>query len=824
MKTDPIDNDIKKSKKLSLPVEGMSCASCAFTVEKALKQVKGVNSAAVNFALHKAEIDFQDHDTDLATLIDSVKSAGYDVATHDVRLKVEGMHCASCVSRVEKSLQTLPGVVEAVVNLAVEEARVTYIPQMVDTGQMKNAVQNAGYEVVEGDRDVAEDWEEIRRLTANKTLQRKFIFAASFTIPILIISMLEMLPVFNLISREFRWVILFLLTAPVMVFSGSQFFTAAWKALRHFAADMNTLISVGTGSAFVYSALTTFMPFLFPSSLQHVYYDTAAVIITLILFGRLLEARAKGRTSDAIKRLMGLQPKTACVIRKGEEQDIPIEDVKLGDRILVRPGERIPVDGIVQDGYSSVDESMITGESIPVEKKAGDKIIGATMNNTGSFTFIASRVGKDTMLSQIVRLVQEAQGSKAPIQRLADIIAGYFVPVVILIAMITFVIWMFAGPFPQLTYALIAFITVLIIACPCALGLATPTSIMVGTGKGAELGILIRNAGALETAYKINAILLDKTGTVSEGKPVVTDLVTFDGFSEDELLRMAASVEKASEHPLGEAIVKYANDRHLQLLPADGFKAAPGLGVSAVVSDEQILIGNISMLEQHGIATDKLDPLHEKFAEEGKTSMYAVRNKQVAGIIAVADPLKSDSAQAVARLKELGIKVFMITGDHPNTARSIAQQVGIDEFYARVLPDQKADYVKKMQDQGYKVGMVGDGINDAPALAQADVGIAIGTGTDIAMEASDITLISGNLSEVVVALELSRATMRNIKQNLFGSFFYNSLGIPVAAGILYPFFGILLNPMIAAAAMAASSVTVVSNALRLRRFKPSNMK
>jgi Cu+-exporting ATPase len=824
MKTDNLNINIKNSQKLSLPVEGMSCASCAVTVEKALKQVKGVKSAAVNFALHKAEIDFQDQDTNLAHLIDSVKSAGYDVATHDVHLKVEGMHCASCVSRVEKSLQTLPGVVEAVVNLAVEEARVTYVPEMVDTTQMKKAVQDAGYQVVEGDKDVAEDWEEARRLAAYKKLKRRFIFAVAFTIPILIISMLEMLPVLNLLPRELRWLILFLLTTPVMVFSGSQFFTTAWKALRHFAADMNTLISVGTGSAYIYSALATFLPFLFPSSLLHVYYDTAAVIITLILFGRLLEARAKGRTSDAIKRLIGLQPKTARVIYKGEEHDIPIEDVKLGDCILVRPGEKVPVDGIVQDGYSSVDESMITGESIPVEKKAGDKVIGATVNKTGSFTFITSRVGKDTMLSQIVRLVQEAQGSKAPIQRLADIIAGYFVPVVILIAMLTFIVWMLSGPVPQLTYALIAFITVLIIACPCALGLATPTSIMVGTGKGAELGILIRNAQALETAYKINAILLDKTGTVSVGKPVVTDLVTFHGFSEDKLLQMAASVEKASEHPLGEAIVKFANDRHLPLLPADGFNAAPGLGVSAVVAGEQILIGNITMLEQHGIAKENFDALHEKFADDGKTSMYAVRNNQVAGIIAVADPLKSDSAQAVAHLNELGIKVFMITGDHPNTARSIARQVGIDKYYAEVLPDQKADYVKKLQDQGYKVGMVGDGINDAPALAQADVGIAIGTGTDIAMEASDITLISGNLSEVVVALELSRATMRNIKQNLFGSFFYNSLGIPVAAGILYPLFGILLNPMIAAAAMAASSVTVVSNALRLRRFKPSYAK
>ncbi len=821
MKSENLNVKIKNTNKLSLPVEGMSCASCAFTVEKALKQVKGVNTATVNFAMHKAEVEFQELDTDLVQLIDSVKSAGYNVATNDVRLKIEGMHCASCVSRVEKSLRALPGVVEAVINLNLEEARVTYVPEMVDTGQMKKAIQDVGYQMAEGVGDVAEDWEEQRWLNAYRKLKLKLIFAASFTIPILIISMLNILPFLNSLSREIRWLILFLLTTPVMMFAGSQFFTAAWKALRHFSADMNTLISVGTGSAYLYSTVTTFLPSLFPSSLQHVYYDTAAVIITLILFGRLLEARAKGRTSDAIKRLIGLQPKTARIIKNGKEEDIAIEDVKLGDRILVRPGERIPVDGIVQEGYSSVDESMITGESIPVEKNSGDKVIGATINKTGSFTFVASRVGKDTMLSQIVRLVQEAQGSKAPIQRLADIIAGYFVPVVILLAMITFIIWMVLGPFPQLTYALIAFISVLIIACPCALGLATPTSIMVGTGKGAELGILIKNAEALETAHKITAVLLDKTGTVSEGEPVVTDVVTFNGFSRDELLQLAASVEKASEHPLGEAIVKSAADCQIKLLATSDFRAMPGQGVSAMVANHQILVGNVKMLEENGIALDPIARLHEQYADEGKTPMYTVKNKQVAGIIAVADPIKTDSAEAVARLKKMGIKVFMITGDHPKTARNIAKQVGIEEFYAEVLPDQKAAYVKKMQDQGYVVAMVGDGINDAPALAQADVGIAIGTGTDIAMEASDITLISGNLSEVVVALELSRATMRNIKQNLFGSFFYNSMGIPVAAGILYPFFGILLSPMIAAAAMAASSVTVVSNALRLRRFKPS---
>ena len=613
-----------------------------------------------------------------------------------------------------------------------------------------------------------------------------------------------------------------MLTTPVLVFAGSQFFSGAWKLFKHFRADMNTLIAVGTGSAFLYSAAVTFFPFIFPAGLQHVYYDTAAVIIALILFGRLMESRAKKKTSDAIHHLMALQPKTARVVRNGEELEIPISEVEVGDIVMVRPGEKIPVDGVVKSGRTSVDEAMITGESIPVEKNINDMVIGGTINKTGSIEFVARKIGKDTVLAQIIRLVQEAQGSKAPIQRLADVIAGYFVPVVIVLALITLGIWLTVGPEPTITHALIAFVTVLIIACPCALGLATPTSIMVGTGKGAENGILIRNAEALEIAHKLNAIILDKTGTISTGQTRVTDIMTNDGIEEVQLLKISASLEKGSEHPLGEAIVRAAEERNLKLLKIDDFEALPGMGIRGKLDNRSILLGNRNWFEENHFNLEKFDAVLNRLADEGKTSILVAEEQKIQGIIAVADTIQEDSEQAIARLKKLGMKVFMLTGDNQRVARAVAEKVGVDEFYAEVRPGQKASYVKKLQKQGYRVGMVGDGINDAPALAQADVGIAMGSGTDIAMEASDITLVRGRLSSVPVAIELSRATMRNIKQNLFGSLFYNSLGIPIAAGILYPFLGILLNPIIAAAAMAASSVTVVSNALRLKGFKPSS--
>ncbi len=816
-----MENKIKNLEKLNFPVAGMSCAACARTVEKTLRRVEGVANVSVNFATHKAEIEYHTGQLNMQTVIDSVQSAGYGVRSEKIHLKIEGMHCASCVTRVEKSLLALTGVIDARVNLNLEEAVVTYIPGVTEFTRMKLAVARSGYNVLNPEKQTEGGQEEAYRDREYSALKKRLWFSVSFTLPVFILSMADMWIGEEIISRDSRWIILFILTTPVMVFAGSRFFTAAWKALRHWAADMNSLIAVGTGSAYLYSVAATFFPVLFPAGLRHVYYDTAAVIITLILFGRVLEARAKGKTSQAIRRLIGLQPKTARVLKEGQERDIPITEVQVGDQIVVKPGEKIPVDGIVQNGRSAVDESMITGESIPVEKNPGDQVIGATLNQTGSFTFQASRVGGQTLLAQIVKLVQDAQGSKAPIQRLADVIAGYFVPAVIGIAMVTFVVWIIWGPPPQLTFALVAFITVLIIACPCALGLATPTSIMVGTGRGAELGILIRNAQALETAHRVTAVLFDKTGTVSEGKPVVTDIIPAPGFSEQKVLQIAASLEKNSEHPLGNAIVNSARDRQIPFLPTGDFEAIPGQGITGTIAGEPVIIGNRKILETFQLSTENMESVSTELANHGKTPMFVGVKGEIAGVLGVADPLKPDAVQAIQQLKNMGLMVQMITGDHHYTAQAIAGQLGVDKFYAEVLPDQKAGYVQKLQREGHRVAMVGDGINDAPALAQADVGIALGTGTDIAMESSDITLMGGNLSAVATALDLSRATLRNIRQNLFGSFFYNMLGIPVAAGILYPFSGILLNPMIAAAAMAASSVTVVSNALRLRRFQPA---
>jgi Cu+-exporting ATPase len=585
---------------------------------------------------------------------------------------------------------------------------------------------------------------------------------------------------------------------------------------------MNTLIAVGTSAAYIYSVLATFFPGLFAAQglTAEVYFDTAGAIIVLILLGRLLEARAKGQTSEAIKKLIGLQAKTARVVRDGEEMDIPVEEVTIGDLVMVRPGEKIPVDGILKEGRSSVDESMITGESIPVEKNPGDGVIGATINKAGTFRFEATKVGKDTMLAQIIKMVEEAQGSKPPIARLADIISSYFVPVVIGIAVVTFILWYFWGPTPALTYAVLNFVAVLIIACPCALGLATPTSIMVGTGKGAENGVLIRGGEALETAHKLTAIVMDKTGTLTKGEPSVTDIVTFNSHEEADILRYAASAEKGSEHPLGEAIVNRAKEENIPLLNPENFNAIAGHGIEATIEGRSLLMGNAKLMKDRGIMMDRLQKKAEDLSNEGKTPMFVAIDQNPAGIIAVADTLKENSKEAVDALHRMGVEVAMLTGDNRRTADAIARQIGIDRVLAEVLPEGKADEVKNLQTEGKKVGMVGDGINDAPALVQADVGIAIGTGTDVAMESSDITLIGGDLRGVVTAIALSKATLRNIKQNLFWAFAYNTILIPVAAGVLFPFFGILLNPIFAAAAMGLSSVTVVSNALRLRRFKP----
>jgi len=740
------------------------------------------------------------------------------INSEKIELSIKGMSCAACVRRVETALKNVSGVLDASVNLSSERANIAYLPGVAGIEMLKGAVEEAGYEAEAVDNESAADWERATREEKYRQLFRNLALSVVFTVLILIGSFTNMFTFLKIIPEQVLWLILFSLTTPVLIYSGRQFYIGAWKAMKHRTADMNTLIALGTGAAYLYSLVATFFPNFLPETMRHVYYDTTAVIITLILFGRLLEAKAKGRTSEAIKKLMGLKPKTARVVHNGNEKDIPIDKVQVGDLVIVRPGERIPVDGQVISGNSSVDESMLTGESMPVKKEPGDDVIGATINKTGSFQFRATKVGKDTALAQIIRLVQEAQGSKAPIQRMADFVASIFVPVVIAIAVVSFIFWLSFGPEPSLIYALITLVTVLIIACPCALGLATPTSIMVGTGKGAENGILIKSAEALETAHKIDTVILDKTGTITVGKPTVTDIISLNNFDEYDILSMAAAVEQYSEHPLAEAIFSRAREKGLKLLKVENLKALPGFGVEAQLNGTNILLGNLKLMQERGFDSSPFKEHTIKLAAEGKTTTLVAFNNKAIGLVAVADPIKDDSAKAIKNLQHIGIEVVMLSGDNKRTAEGIARKLGIKRVLAEVLPDEKTTHVKMLQQEGKIVAMVGDGINDAPALAQADVGIAIGTGTDIAMEASDITLIKGNLTGVVTAIQLSKATMRNIKQNLFGSFIYNTLGIPIAAGVLYPFLGILLNPMFAAAAMAASSVTVVSNALRLRRF------
>jgi len=832
-KTD--DADIKPSvpnlaaenlKTVEFPVSGMSCASCVARIEKGLAKMSGIYEAKVNFASEKASVTFDPSRVQMVDLVGTVKDLGYEAGLEKVTLPVHGMSCASCVKKVESALNGLAGVVKASVNFATERATVQYIPGTIALDDFKKSVKGAGYEILETDRGEKQDVVDQERATRQaefQKLKQKCISGLVLVIPVFLLAYWKILGLDRLYSlnREVNFFLQLLFQTPIQFWVGWQFYSGAWKTAKHGSADMNTLIAVGTSAAYLYSVLAMFFPHLFSAQglMAEVYFDTAGAIIVLILLGRLLEARAKGQTSEAIKKLIGLQAKTARVIRNGREEDIPVEQVAIGDRVVVRPGEKIPVDGVVKEGHSAVDESMVTGESMPVEKHAGDEVIGATINKTGTFQFEAVKVGKDTMLSQIIKMVEEAQGSKPPIARLADIIAGYFVPAVIGIAIATFGIWYFFGPAPALTYAVLNFVAVLIIACPCALGLATPTSIMVGTGKGAESGVLIRGGEALETAHKLKAIVLDKTGTLTEGKPSVTDIATFNGFKEEEVLRYSASAEKGSEHPLGEAIVNRAVQENLTLVSPEKFNAIAGHGIEATIEGKSLLLGNLKLMRDRGVPTASLENKADAFSKQGKTAMFVAVDQKPAGIVAVADTLKENSKAAVAALHRMGIEVAMITGDNKRTAEAIADQIGIDRVLAEVLPDGKADEVKKLQAGGKKVAMVGDGINDAPALAQADVGIAIGTGTDVAMESSDITLISGDLKGVLTAIALSRATIRNIKQNLFWAFAYNTILIPVAAGVLFPFFGILLNPIFAAAAMGLSSVTVVSNALRLRRFR-----
>jgi len=832
--------------KITFGVQGMTCASCVSHVEKALQEVKGVVKAFVNLATEKATVEFLPGEATMMDFKKAVESAGYHVAEDEttkrkITFAVTGMTCASCVSHVEKALHEVDGVVSANVNLATEKATVEYETKKTGMADLKKAVEDAGYGIgsVLSD-ETAAGAEIISSSNAEiKTLRNKLIFAGIIGIYMLLVALSEFtgrwLP--DIFSNKF---LLWILATPVQFWAGWQFYRGAWGALKHRTANMNTLIAVGTSAAYLYSVAAILFPSFFAAGGRgtQVYFDTASIIIALILLGRLLEARAKGQTSDAIKKLIGMKAKTARVIRDGDELDIPVEEVITGDIIVVRPGEKVPVDGIIKEGRSSLDESMVTGESLPVEKETGDQVIGATINKTGSFRFEATKVGKDTVLAQIIRLVEEAQGSKAPIQRMADIIASYFVPAVIGIAVITFLIWFIFGPAPSLTYALLNFVAVLIIACPCALGLATPTAIMVGTGKGAENGVLIKSGEALETAHRINAIILDKTGTLTQGKPVVTEIIAGQGFNEEDLLRLAASAERGSEHPLGEAIVNAARERNIDLYDSVDFNAIPGQGIEATIAGRKVLMGNLKLMEDRKLPLTNLEDRSNTLSQEGKTPMYLNVDGKFAGVIAVADTLKPNSKDAVRELHRLGLEVVMLTGDNKHTAEAIGREVGIDRVLAEVLPENKAAEVKRLQNEGKVVAMVGDGINDAPALAQSDVGIAIGTGTDVAIEAADVTLMSGDLRGVVTAIALSKRTLRTIKQNLFWAFAYNVALIPIAAGVLYFVFGQngtppdlrfffgdygFLNPILAALAMATSSVTVVSNSLRLRGFRPPKL-
>ncbi|MBI4455701.1 MAG: copper-translocating P-type ATPase [Acidobacteria bacterium] len=723
------------------------------------------------------------------------------------------MSCASCAHHIEEELVGVPGIKEASVNFATSQATVIYDPTQCDVPQLISAVKNAGYDVVRPPAGPKVDpLEPSRRQEWNK-LRLKFLLSLAFTVPIVLASML------NMDFPQRNWVLL-LLSLPVQFFCAAGFLSGAWSAIRRRRADMNTLVAIGTLAAFGYSVVATLFPDAFRQAGQmpHVYYETAAVIITLILLGRLLEARAKNQTGEAIRKLIGLQPRQAHVIRDGQELSIDVSTVTVEDIVVVRPGEKLPVDGVVIDGVSSVDESMITGESMPVSKRPGDEVIGATLNKMGSFRFRATRVGEETTLQQIVRLVQDAQAAKAPIQRLADVISGYFVPIVLVIAVSTFVIWFDLAPVPlRLTLALLNFVAVMVIACPCALGLATPTAIMVGTGKGAENGILIRGADALERAHKLNAIVIDKTGTLTHGKPAVTNVIA-QNLTEEELLQLVGAAEQGSEHPLANAIVDFVRARGIEMPKATNFEAIPGAGIQSRVGSRTVLVGSARFLAERHVETTSLASEAGHLASEGKTPILVAIDSRPAGLLGVADTLKPTSVEAVARLKKLGLEVIMLSGDNRLTVEAIGRQLQMDRVIAEVLPHQKVRVIEDLQDQGKVVAMVGDGINDAPALAQADIGIAVGTGTDVAIEASDITLIRGDIRSVLAAIALSRKTMRIIKQNLFWAFFYNVLGIPVAAGLLYPLLHFLLNPMLAGAAMALSSVSVVSNSLRLRRF------
>ena len=821
--------------RVDLPITGMTCAACANRIEKQLKRQTGVDACSVNFATARATVNYNPEKTNVADLIQTVKDTGYDTAgTAKAEFVVDdSARPSGSGSQIENHLSKQRGVTKVNFNLATMKVSVEYLPNNADLKQIRAAIEDFGYKVreVSSNSDAAEDSLEHAHAEEYAELKRKFWIAAVLSLPILVIVMSHgRIELFNF--PGVNWLQLVLAT-PVVFYSGWQFYRGAWAAFRHRAADMNTLIAVGTGTAYIYSVLATIFPSFFISAVGQtmnmpgmasvpsvpVYFEAASVIIALIVLGRMLEARAKGQTGAAIKKLIGLQAKTARVIRDGKEIEIETEEVVPGDIVLVRPGEKIPVDGVLVEGSSAIDESMLTGESLPVEKKIGDDIFGATINKTGAFSFKATKVGKDTALQQIVKLVQDAQGSKPPIAKLADTISGIFTPIVICIAIATFVVWFVAAsPEVRFTMALVNFVSVLIIACPCALGLATPTAIMVGTGKGAENGILIKGGDSLETAHKLNTIVLDKTGTITKGEPSLTDVVAAENFTENDFLKIVSSAEKLSEHPLAAAIVRGAEARNLPFEKVENFNALEGRGIEAKVAGKDLLLGNLRLMNERKIELNGAESTVEKLAGEGKTPMFAAIDEKFAGVVAVADTIKPESKEAIRALQNLGLEVVMMTGDNRRTAEAVAKQVGITRVLAEVLPEGKSGEIKRLQSERKIVGMVGDGINDAPALAQADVGIAIGTGTDVAIEASDITLIKGDLRGVATAIALSKATIRSVKQNLFWAFIYNVLGIPIAAGLLYPFTGWLLSPIIASAAMSLSSVSVVANSLRLRSF------
>ncbi|EGT5160263.1 copper-translocating P-type ATPase [Clostridioides difficile] len=820
----------------SYKITGMTCAACAKAVERVTKKMDGVYDQSVNIATEKLKIEYDNSKVNFDDIKQVVEKAGYGIIKEEsnkkIDMKIDGMTCAACAKAVERVVKKLDGVESISVNIATDKANIDYDPSKVKLSQIKAAIEKAGYKPIEEVKNKVDvDEDKLRKEREMKSLFVKFIVAIVFAVPLFYIAMGPMIikpigswplpEIINPMTNTFNYALIqLILVIPVMI-AGYKFYINGFKSLFSLSPNMDSLVAIGTLAAFLYSLYTTLQ--IANGQIQgmhhhQLYYESAGIIIALILLGKYLESKSKGKTSEAIKKLMGLQPKTAIVLVDGKEVETPIEEVEIGDILLVKPGTKIPVDGVVIEGYTSVDESMLTGESIPVEKNVGSKVTGASINKNGVIKFKAEKIGGDTALAQIIKLVEDAQGTKAPIAKLADTVSGYFVPIVIAIAVVASLLWFLIGG-KDIVFVLTIFISVLVIACPCALGLATPTAIMVGTGKGAENGILIKGGEALESAHKVNTVIFDKTGTITEGKPKVTDIVLNNNVKEEYLIKIASSAEKGSEHPLGEAIVKYGEEKNIKFEKVDNFKAIPGAGIQVTINDESILLGNRKLMNDNNIKLGDLEEKSNILASQGKTPMYIAVDGNLSGIIAVADVVKESSKKAIEILHDMGIKVAMVTGDNAKTANAIANQVGIDMVLAEVLPEDKSKEVEKLQNQGKFVAMVGDGINDAPALAKADIGIAIGSGTDVAIESADIVLMKSDLIDVPTAIKLSHETIKNIKQNLFWAFGYNTIGIPVAAGILYVFGGPLLNPMIAAAAMSLSSVSVVSNALRLKNFK-----